>query len=261
MAGNSNLDSAKKAKNDEFYTQISDIEKELKHYRHHFKDAVIFCNCDDPEWSNFWRYFHLNFEFLGLKKLILTHYHTTESTYKMEYEGGNDADVTVGTITPLKQNGDFRSPECVELLHEATIVVTNPPFSIAREFYIPQLMEHDKKFIIVGDLNWVTYKTIFPLLKANKMWFGNTTIKEFLQPDGTMKKFGNKLWFTNLDIVKRHETIDLVEHYSPDKYPKYDNYDAIEVSRTLNIPDDYDGAMGVPISFLNNYNPDQFEIL
>lgn len=127
MAGNSNLDSAKKAKNDEFYTQISDIEKELKHYRHHFKDAVIFCNCDDPEWSNFWRYFHLNFEFLGLKKLILTHYHTTESTYKKEYEGGNDADVTVGTITPLKQNGDFRSPECVELLHEATIVVTNPP--------------------------------------------------------------------------------------------------------------------------------------
>ena len=196
-----------------------------------------------------------------MKKLISTHYDANVPTYKMVYEGGNDADTTEGVITPLKQNGDFRSVECVELLDEATIVCTNPPFSIAREFYVPQLIEHQKKFIIVGDLNWATYKTIFPLLKANKMWFGNTSVKEFLQPDGTVKKFGNKLWYTNLDIVKRHETIDLIEKYTPEKFPKYDNYDAIEVSRTLNIPYDYDGAMGVPISFLNNYNPEQFVIL
>lgn len=260
-AKKSSLIKAKEKKNDEFYTQLTDIEKELVHYRHHFKDAVVFCNCDDPEWSNFWKYFHLNFEFLGLKKLITTHYDPTEPTYKMEYEGGNDADITAGTITPLKTNGDFRSPECIELLEEATIICTNPPFSIAREFYIPQLIEYQKKFIIIGDLNWITYKNIFPLLRDNKMWLGYNPVKEFKQPDGTIKKFGNKLWYTNLDIDKRHEDLDLIEHYSPEKYPKYDNYDAIEVSKVLNIPVDYDGVMGVPISFLDKYCPEQFEIL
>lgn len=260
-AKKSSLIKAKEKKNDEFYTQLTDIEKELVHYRHHFKDAVVFCNCDDPEWSNFWKYFHLNFEFLGLKKLITTHYDPTEPTYKMEYEGGNDADITAGTITPLKTNGDFRSPECIELLKEATIICTNPPFSIAREFYIPQLIEYQKKFIIIGDLNWITYKNIFPLLRDNKMWLGYNPVKEFKQPDGTIKKFGNKLWYTNLDIDKRHEDLDLIEHYSPEKYPKYDNYDAIEVSKVLNIPVDYDGVMGVPISFLDKYCPEQFEIL
>lgn len=260
-AKKSSLIKAKEKKNDEFYTQLTDIEKELVHYRHHFKDAVVFCNCDDPEWSNFWKYFHLNFEFLGLKKLITTHYDPTEPTYKMEYEGGNDADITAGTITPLKTNGDFRSPECIELLEEATIICTNPPFSIAREFYIPQLIEYQKKFIIIGDLNWITYKNIFPLLRDNKMWLGYNPVKEFKQPDGTIKKFGNKLWYTNLDIDKRHEDLDLIEHYSPEKYIKYENYDAIEVSKVLNIPVDYDGVMGVPISFLDKYCPEQFEIL
>lgn len=258
---NKNLHKAKTQKNDEFYTQISDIEKELKYYTQYFKVVVVFCNCDDPAYSNFWKYFHLNFEHLGLKKLITTHYDASEPTYKMEYEGGNDADISVGQITPLKTNGDFSSPECIELLEQSNVVVTNPPFSIAREYYIPLLMEYNKKFVVIGDLNWTTYKTIFPLLKANKMWFGNTSVKEFMQPDGTMKKFGNKLWFTNLDIPKRHEPIDLIEKYDPEKYPKYDNYDAVEVGRTLDIPCDYDGIMGVPISFLEKFCPEQFEII
>lgn len=258
---NKNLHKAKTQKNDEFYTQISDIEKELKYYTQYFKGVVVFCNCDDPAYSNFWKYFHLNFEHLGLKKLITTHYDASEPTYKMEYEGGNDADISVGQITPLKTNGDFSSPECIELLEQSNVVVTNPPFSIAREYYIPLLMEYNKKFVVIGDLNWVTYKTIFPLVKANKMWFGNTSVKEFMQPDGTMKKFGNKLWFTNLDIPKRHEPIDLIEKYDPEKYPKYDNYDAVEVGRTLDIPCDYDGIMGVPISFLEKFCPEQFEII
>lgn len=258
---NKNLNKAKSIKNDEFYTQISDIEKELKNYKKHFKNAVVFCNCDDPEWSNFWRYFHLNFEFLGLKKLITTHYDPCEPTYKMEYEGGNDNDISDGIITPLKTNGDFRSPECIELLKQADIVVTNPPFSIAREFYIPLLFEYNKKFIVIGDLGWVTYKNIFPLFKSNKMWLGYNSIKEFKQPDNTFKKFGNKLWFTNLDIIKRHEKLELWQKYSSDKYPRYHNYDAIEVSKVIDIPMDYDGIMGVPISFMNNYNPEQFEIV
>lgn len=258
---NKNLHKAKTQKNDEFYTQISDIEKELKYYTQYFKSVVVFCNCDDPAYSNFWKYFHLNFEHLGLKKLITTHYDASEPTYKMEYEGGNDADISVGQITSLKTNGDFSSPECIELLEQSNVVVTNPPFSIAREYYIPLLMEYNKKFVVIGDLNWATYKTIFPLLKANKMWFGNTSVKEFMQPDGTMKKFGNKLWYTNLDIPKRHEPIDLIEKYDPEKYPKYDNYDAVEVGRTLDIPCDYDGIMGVPISFLEKFCPEQFEII
>lgn len=258
---NSNLNKAKKEQNDEFYTQIADIEKELKYYKDHFKGAVVFCNCDDPEWSNFWRYFHINFEFLGLKKLITTHYDANEPTYKMEYEGGDDNDTTVGIITPLTTNGDFRSPECMKLLDEATIVVTNPPFSIAREYYIPMLMEHRKKFVIIGDLGWITYKDFFPYLQNNEIWLGYNTVKEFRQPDGTMKKFGNKLWYTNLDIQKRYDYLDLVEKYSPEKYPKYDNYDAIEVSKVLDIPVDYDGVMGVPASFMSSYNSEQFELV
>ncbi|MBE5885999.1 MAG: modification methylase [Lachnospiraceae bacterium] len=260
MAKNTNLHKAKDAKNDEFYTQISDIEKELKHYKGHFKGAVVFCNCDDPEWSNFWKYFHLNFEFLGLKKLITTHYETEKPSYKMEYEGGNDADCSVGTITPLMQNGDFRSPECVELLKEADIVVTNPPFSLFRE-YVAQLMEYGKKFVVIGSMNAITYKEIFPLLKNNHMWLGCNSVKEFVQPDGSIKKFGNILWFTNLDIAKRHEELDLIEKYSPEKYPKYDNYDAINVDKVTDIPCDYDGVMGVPITFLDKYNPEQFVIV
>lgn len=277
MAGNSTLHKANKTKNDEFYTQISDIENELKHYREHFKGAVVLCNCDDPEWSNFWKFFHLNFEFLGLKKLITTHYDPNVPTYKMEYEGGNDNDITVGTITPLKQNGDFRSLESIELLQEATIVVTNPPFSLFREF-IGQLMEYDKKFIVIGNMNAITYKEIFPLIQDNKLWLGNgfkagnayfripedaisSYAKGVYDETTGLVKFRNCNWFTNLDIAKRHEPIDLVETYSPEKYPKYDNYDGINVDKTLDIPCDYDGVMGVPISFLDKYCPEQFEII
>ena len=179
----------------------------------------------------------------------------------MEYEGGNDADISVGKVIQLQQNGDFRSPECIELLEQSDIVVTNPPFSIAREHFIPLLIEHNKKFVIIGDLNWITYKNIFPLLKDDVMWLGYNTIKEFRAPDGSIKKFGNKLWYTNVDIEKRHELIDLVEKYSPEVYPKYDNYNIINVDKTLNIPADYVGVMGVPISFLEKFCPGQFEIL
>lgn len=272
------LHNAKILKNDEFYTQLSDIEKELKHYKDHLKGTVVFCNCDDPDWSNFWKYFHLYFEFLGLKKLITTHYDASEPTYKMEYEGGNDADISVGTITPLKQNGDFRSPECIELLKQADIVITNPPFSLFRE-YVGQLFEYEKKFIIIGNINCITYKEIFPLLKANKMWIGvsiHSGDRQFYVPDDYPLKASNcgvdetgrkfirvkgVRWFTNLDNKNRHEPIDLVEHYTPEKYPNYDNYDAIEVSRVLDIPVDYDGTMGVPISFMDKYCPEQFEII
>lgn len=260
MAKNDNLHKAKEAKNDEFYTQIADIEKELKHYKEHFKGKTVFCNCDDPEWSNFWKYFHLNFGLLGLKKLVTTHYDASDPTYKMEYTGGNDSDTSVGVITPLKQNGDFRSPECIELLQKAEIVVTNPPFSLARE-YIACLMKQHKEFLIIGDMNWITYKEVFPLLKDDRIWFGNCAVKEFIQPDGTIKKFGNKLWFTNLDHKKRHEKLILWKKYSPEEYPKYDNYDAINVDKVSDIPVDYDGILGVPITFLDKYNPEQFEIL
>ena len=257
---NANLHKAKTAKNDEFYTQLSDVSKELMHYKEHFKDKVVFCNCDDPSWSAFWKYFHLNFSHLGLKKLISTHYDREKPTYKMEYEGGNDNDVEVGTITPLEGNGDFRNAECIELLKQADIVVTNPPFSLARE-YIACLMEYQKKFLIIGDMNWITYKEVFPLLKDNHIWLGNCAAKEFVQPDGTIKKFGNKLWFTNLDHKKRHEKLILWNNYTPEEFPTYDNYDAINVDKVSDIPCDYDGVMGVPITFLDKYNPEQFEII
>jgi len=261
MAANANLHKAKDAKNDEFYTQLTDVSKELMHYKQHFKDKIVLCNCDDPTWSAFWKYFHLNFSALGLKKLISTHYDKNEPTYKMEYTGGDDNDIEVGVKTPLEGNGDFRNQECLDLLDEADIVVTNPPFSIAREFYIPLLFEHNKKFLIIGDLNWVSYKGIFPLLKDDVMWLGYNNVPSFVQPDGTIKKFGNKLWFTNLDHEKRHEKLILWKKYSSEDYPKYDNYDAIEVSKVSDIPCDYDGNMGVPITFLSSYNPEQFEIV
>ena len=260
MAANTNLHKAKNAKNDEFYTQLTDVSKELMHYKQHFKDKIVFCNCDDPTWSAFWKYFHLNFEALGLKKLISTHYDKTEPTYKMEYTGGNDNDIEVGVKTPLEGNGDFRNQECLDLLDEADIVVTNPPFSLARE-YLACLVEYGKKFLIVGDMNWITYKEVFPLLQSNSVWLGNCSVKEFVQPDGTIKKFGNKLWFTNLDIAKRHEKLILWKHYSSEEYPTYDNYDAINVDKVDQIPCDYDGVMGVPITYLDKYNPEQFEIL
>ena len=271
MAKNANLSNAKKAKNDEFYTRLADIEKELNEYDPKvFKDKVIFCNCDDPTSSNFWVFFHMNFNRLGLKKLITTHYNMDSSpSYAMEYSSKDpkdDIDFDKGNKIPLKGNGDFRSDECIDLLKQSDMVVTNPPFSLARE-YVAELEKYDKKFIIIGDLNWITYKEIFPLIKDNRLWLGYTKVKEFKQPDGTYKKFGNKLWFTNIDTKKRHHKLETVYRWRkrkekyPDLYPKYDNYDAIEVGKVLQIPLDYDGVMGVPITFLDKYNPDQFEIL
>ncbi len=263
-AKNTNLNKAKTAKNDEFYTQLSDIEKELGHYKEHFKDKIVFCNCDDPEESNFWFYFAQNFQFLGLKKLISTHYETDKPSYKLEIVKDVNADGKINNLdvikTPLIQNGDFRSNECIELLKECDIVVTNPPFSLFREF-VAQLVEYDKKFLIIGSQNAITYKETFELIKNNKVWVGYTFPKEFKQPDDSFKKFGNICWFTNIDVKKRHEDLVLYRKYIPDQYPKYDNYDAINVDKTVDIPMDYAGVMGVPISFMDKYNPDQFEII
>jgi len=254
---NSNLHKAKTEKNDEFYTQLSDIEKELKHYKEHFKGKVVFCNCDDPEWSNFWKYFELNFDFLGLKKLVSTHFEKDKGSYKLEIIGdiNGDGKVTNKDIirTPLKQNGDFRS-------EEADIVVTNPPFSLFRD-YISLLAEHNKKFIVVGNMNAITNKECFKLIKENRMWLGMNYIKEFLKPDGTIQKFGNINWFTNLEHKKRNEELILYRIYNETDYPTYENFDAINVNKVKDIPVDYFGVMGVPVSFLDKFNPNQFEII
>ena len=261
MAANANLHKAKNAKNDEFYTQLTDVSKELMHYKQHFKDKIVFCNCDDPTWSAFWKYFHLNFSALGLKKLISTHYDKTEPTYKMEYTGGDDNDIEVGVKTLLEGNGDFRNQECLDLLDESDIVVTNPPFSLFRE-YVACLMEHEKKFIIIGNKNSTIYKEFFKSFKNDKVWLGFTSPSEFDTPNGLSKKVqGLCRWFTNLDINKRHEKLILWKSYNPGDYPKYDNYDAIEVSRVTEIPCDYNKTMGVPVTFLDKYNPEQFEII
>lgn len=282
---NASLHAAKDAKNDEFYTRLEDINEEMNHYEDKFRGKVVFCNCDDPTWSNFWKYFHMNFEYLGLKKLITTHYEAGEvQTYKIEYTGGNDLDFEDGVVTPLEQNGDFRSDECVALLDEADIVVTNPPFSLFRE-YVTLLMEHKKDFIIIGPKNAITYKEIFPLIKNNELWLGygfKAGNAYFIVPDGTdtsqyakgvydeatnTVKFRNCTWFTNIDHLKRHETLETSYYYEkkdtlyPELYPKYDNYDAISVDKLAEIPCDYKGVMGVPITFLEKYNPDQFEIV
>ena len=278
MAGNKSLKKAKDAKNDEFYTQIEDLEREMKHYRDHFKDKTIFCNCDDPEYSNFWKYFQLNFYELGLKQLVSTHYEEDSPSYRMDIVSGDKADqigIPDYVKTPLQQNGDFRSPECIEILKEADIVITNPPFSLLRE-YIAQLIEYDKKFIIIGTLNAIHYKEIFPLIQDNKMWLGNgfnggnayfiTKHKReyangVYNEETGLVKFRNVIWLTNLEIPKRHEEMILYKAYKADEYPKYENYDAIEVGKVADIPCDYYGKMGVPDSFLQNYNPDQFEIV
>lgn len=258
---NANLHKAKDSKNDEFYTQLTDVSKELMHYKQHFKNKIVLCNCDDPTWSAFWKYFHLNFAELGLKKLISTHYDREKATYKMEYTGGDDNDIEVGVKTPLKGNGDFRNKECLDLIDEADIVVTNPPFSLFRE-YVAVLMEYNKKFLIIGNKNAITYKEFFPLLKDDKVWIGCNSPIEFSTPDGITKKLnGLTRWFTNLDVAKRHEKLILWKNYTPEEYPKYDNYDAINVDKVSEIPVDYDGVMGVPITFMDKHNPEQFEIV
>lgn len=307
------LTEAKHNKKDEFYTQLKDIEKELRYYKKHFKGKTVLCNCDDPFESNFFRYFVMNFNYLGLKKLIATCYVTSpvmgQQLSLFDVVGGNEenknkpykAVVTKvydatgdgyidmydiaelfksgeNELTELKGNGDFRSEECIELLKESDIVVTNPPFSLFRE-YVAQLMEYKKKFLIIGNINCITYKEIFPLLMNNKAWLGNGMgrwISGFIVPDsyelyGTEAAVNDKgqrivatnncLWLTNLDIKKRHEEMILFRKYDPETYPKYDNYDAINVDKTADIPCDYDGVMGVPITFLDKYCPEQFEIL
>lgn len=285
---NNKLHKAMKNKNDEFYTQLADIENELRHYREYFKDKVVFCNCDDPRVSNFFHYFSYNFEYLGLKKLITTCYknqnmnlfsqNKNERAIYLEYTGvkGNNKipDMSEIGIKALNGDGDFRSEECIELLKQADIVVTNPPFSLFRE-YVSQLINYDKKFIIVGAKTAIGYKEIFKLIKENKIWLGYTPkLKTFRVPDDYegnlmviengvkyVKNVGNVGWFTNLDVKYRHNDLILYKKYNEKEYPKYDNYDAIEVSRTSDIPLDYDGIMGVPITFLEKYNPNQFEII
>lgn len=279
MAKNDNLHKAKDAKNDEFYTTIEDVAEELRHYKKHFAGKVVLCNCDDPTWSAFWRYFHLNFSELGLKKLIATHYDRTEPTYKMEYEGGDDNDVEVGVKTPLEGNGDFRSRECLDLLDECDIVVTNPPFSLFREF-VGTLMERKKKFLIIGNMNAITYKEIFPLIRDNQMWVGangkggtrkgnsmcfavpNDYSGKTVDVDGIPMAQVSAWWYTNMDFAKRHEKYIFWKEFNPIDYPKYDNYNAVDCGRSNEFPINYDGVVGVPISFLNGfYNPDQFEIV
>lgn len=306
---NKNLNAAKTAKKDEFYTQLTDIERELQHYWPHFRDKVVLCNCDDPYESNFFKYFALRFNQLGLKKLICTCYNGSpvqgnelmidfgdgfgepkKIAYKVEItevkDLNGDGAVDLSDVRYLLQNdknvlsilktGDFRDPECIELLKQADIVVTNPPFSLFRE-YIGQLMEYDKKFLIIGSQNNVTYKEVFQLIMTNKIWLGyKSGDMAFKVPsdyearetryweDETGQKWrslGNICWFTNLDHNKRHEELDLVCHYSSEEYPTYDNYAAINVNKVDEIPVDYDGIMGVPITFFDKYNPNQFEIL
>lgn len=266
MSKNKNLHKANKEKNDEFYTQYSDIEKELKYYKDHFKGKVVFCNCDDPKMSNFYKFFTLKFKEYGLKKLITTHFDKSKPTYKLVIDEDNYWDTVNDDKKPdpipLEQNGDFRSQESIELLKEADIVVTNPPFSLFRE-YIAQLEAYDKHFLVVGNQNSITYKDIFKLIKENKIWLGvSPRTMTFELPDKTFSTV-NATWFSNLSHKKRNEDLILFKTYknNENNYPKYDNYDAIEVSKTNEIPIDYDGYMGVPITFLDKYNPNQFEII
>jgi hypothetical protein len=290
QSSNTNLHKAKNNKKDEFYTQLSDIENELRHYKDHFKDKVVYCNCDDPRVSNFFHFFSYNFEHLGLKKLITTCYknqdadlfstNASEQAVYLEYTGdknGNSVpDANEIGVKPLKGDGDFRSPESIELLKQADIVITNPPFSLFRE-YVGQLIEYDKKFIIVGSYNSITYKEIFKIIKENKLWLGygfsggNAFFKTPYSNDNFVEgvynletglvKFRNVTWFTNLDIEKRNQDLILHKKYTPEEYPIYDNYNAINVDKTKDIPFDYEGHIGVPITFLDKYNPKQFEII
>lgn len=299
---------AKTSKKDEFYTQLSDIEKELVHYREYFRGKVVFCNCDDPYESNFFKYFALNFNALGLKKLIATCYDGSpiaqqelplfpeaetepkRKAYKVEIsevpdlDGNGSADLTDVQLllkssnhnvkSELKGNGDFRSPECVELLKQADIVVTNPPFSLFREF-IALMVRYSKDFIVIGNTNSLTYKEIFPLIKDDKLRTGYTNFNVgmfFFVPDSyeqfhhyqggkKVARVSTSCWLTTLPVSKHNEELILIKHYSPEEYPKYDNYDAIEVGNVNDIPDGYDGIMGVPITYLNKHNPNQFEII
>ena len=304
MANNAGLAKANKAKKDEFYTQLSDIEAELKHYKKHFRGKTVFCNCDDPYESNFFKYFAMNFNYLGLKKLIATCYDSSpivgeqlslfpdKRPYMIQItevtDENNDGAVDLTDVEYLLKNrkniirklkdGDFRSDECVEILNEADIVVTNPPFSLFRDF-VALLEKYQKQYLIIGNVNAITYKEIFPLIKDNKLWMGysiHSGDREFRVPDDypleaasyRVDENGRKYirvkgvrWYTNMDYPERHTDIDLYKSYTPEKYPHYDNYNAINVDVTAEIPEDYYGIMGVPITFLDKYSPDQFEII
>ena len=297
MGSNAKLRKADKAKNDEFYTQLADIENELYHYKEFFKGKIVLCNCDDSYESNFFKYFAMNFNFLGLKKLIATCYDSSpvvgeqlslfpdKRPYKIEItevtDENGDGAIDLADVEYLLKNkhntraklksGDFRSEECIKLLKQADVVVTNPPFSLFRE-YVAQLIEYNKKFLIIGNQNAITYKEIFSLIKNGKIWGGymfNKTL-EFEIPNNYegMERNGKKYgrvpaitWYTNLDTQKRHTDLILYKTYTPEEYPKYDNYPAINVDKTADIPYDYDGLMGVPITFLDKYNPEQYEII
>ena len=285
---NERFDNAKKNKNDEFYTRLEDIEKELNHYKEYFKGKTIFCNCDDPRISNFFKYFALNFNEFGLKKIISTCYknqdvdlftqNDCEKAVYIEYTGNpNDptsTDFSTIEVKELKGDGDFRSQECIELLKQSDVVITNPPFSLFRE-YVAQLIKYDKKFIIVGHQNAISYKEIFSLIKENKLWLGygfkggaahfiNTHYEDYASAgdhkEGMIRVSG-VVWFTNIDIKKRHEELVMYKTYNPEEFPKYENYEAINVDKSTDIPIDYDGVIGVPITFLDKYSPDQFEIV
>ena len=282
MAKNNNLHNAKTAKNDEFYTMLSDIEKEMRYYKDFFRGKVVYCNCDDARESNFFKYFSMNFEFLGLKKLITTGYKADGKGVVLVYEGDKNGNRRVDDeeiiVNELNGDGDFRSEECIEYLKQADVVVTNPPFSLFRQ-YVKQLMDYNKKFIIIGEQNALTYKEIFPLIKDNKIWWGKSIHsgdRKFYVPDSyplnastcgideSGKRFVNVKgirWWANVKEVINNEPLDLYKRYSFEDYPKYDNYDAINVDKTCDIPMDYDGVMGVPITFLDKYCPTQFEII
>ena len=274
---NGNLNNARKArkiKNDEFYTHMSDIDNELQHYKEHFSGKTVICNCDDPRVSNFFHYFSYKFEDLGLKRLITTCYKNQERDFfsknecdqavYLEYEGDKNGnhipDAEEIGVNPLKGDGDFRSAECIELLKQADVVVTNPPFSLFKEF-VKVLMDNNKDFIILGNMNAITYKEVFPYIKENRIRLGFTNgAKSFIIPNGEEKTV-NICWYTTLPIAKYKEELILFRKYTPEAYPKYDNYDAINVDKVADIPCDYNGVMGVPISFLDKYNPKQFQII
>ena len=263
---NRSLIKAAAAKNDEFYTRYEDINAEVMKYRRYFKDKIVYLPCDDPagKKSKFWTFFVDNFDAFQLKKLIATHYDTEGNAYKIWIDGDTTGDGYVdegdSKQEDLESNGDFHSLECTAILQKCDIVVTNPPFSLFRDF-LAWILAAEKQFLIIGSQNAFAYKEVFPLIRDDKIWMGYNMVKEFYQPDGSIKKFGNICWFTNLPSMKRNEELVLVKKYNSIDYPKYDDYDAIEVSKVANIPMDYEGIMGVPITFLYKYNPNQFEIV